>query len=540
MEKAANGVDEVLTRAVLREELAAFSATIASPALAHSDTQLRALVARAVKEALAQSHPVDERLARLPTIHPWLKVKPLRHDDMQTGSKGAAAKKDGETFTMQYAQRRKSRMTPSRGETSDTEGQGSFAAFSSSPGGAGRGSYIPLDPHGGNLTRQSHLETIRKTMQKVALTDLFEQVCLLVLLFNAVLIGTETYYVRPDVAADSNIRGGLAALEVLLCWFFVVELTLRLCAYGLSMFHAEGWQLNVFDTLIVVLVTLGQAVQSCYGSPAVHSMKLLSVLRLLRLMRVARLLRVVNVSASFQRLLASISVCFASLWWVFILLSSLIYFFSVFFTLMALEFASPEYSDYHALMDRFGAIHLSSLTLFEAIFGGMSWDYDLQLLIHGVSPFAALVLLIYVGFCYTSLLNLITGVVVDKAMRSATEAEETHLCQNVASLFFDHGCDIEQQISWDIFKDKLSDPGMQDYLKAVDINPTEAEHLFALIDTDNSNSVDVAELINGLLRLKGTAGSLEVALLLREMAHLVDRVEHRICSLHKAPCAQKI
>eukprot|EP00929_Paragymnodinium_shiwhaense_P023822 TRINITY_DN14823_c0_g1_i1.p1 TRINITY_DN14823_c0_g1~~TRINITY_DN14823_c0_g1_i1.p1 ORF type:complete len:305 (+),score=77.25 TRINITY_DN14823_c0_g1_i1:246-1160(+) len=304
------------------------------------------------------------------------------------------------------------------------------------------------------------------------------------------------------------------------------------------MFYTEGWQLNVFDVVIVIMVTTSETIRVFHGSAVAHSMGILGILRLLRSMRIARLLRVAQISEEFQRLLNSIFSSFASLCWVFILLSSLIYFFSVFFTLMTLEFAVEDHDQYPDLERKFGAIHLSALTLFAAIFGGSSWDEDVHMLINVVSTRAALVMLFYIVFCYTTLLNLITGVFVEQALRSGVEAEEHMLCKTVASLFFDRG--VEEQISWEGFAEKLSDPGMQAYFKAIDISPAEAEHLFELIDTDNSGSIDVAELINGLLRLKGPAGALEVALLLREMAHLADRVEQRICSRHRAPLSQRI
>eukprot|EP00929_Paragymnodinium_shiwhaense_P012600 TRINITY_DN11999_c0_g1_i4.p1 TRINITY_DN11999_c0_g1~~TRINITY_DN11999_c0_g1_i4.p1 ORF type:complete len:529 (-),score=85.85 TRINITY_DN11999_c0_g1_i4:163-1749(-) len=528
MQKAESAADEVLTRSVLREELAAFSATIVSPFKAHSDGDLRALVARAVKEALAQSHHLDDGLTRVPDVHPWVTIRPLRHEDIK--AKPHDDTTDFERFPMRYVGLSQRQPSAELADGAPSVERGLF--------------YAPLDLQATRRPK-SCLETSATALRNAVNSSRFELLSLLLLTINALLIGAETYYMKSDACGggeasmQSSCRDFEAA-ELAFCWFFVVEAMLRVYAQGLSLFYAEGWQLNVFDFIIVVLVVCGQTVRFFNEAAVADVMNILAFLRLLRIIRVARLFRAAQLSEDFQRLLSSIGSSFASLCWVFILLGCLIYLFSVFFTLMALDYASPDHPDYDKLMHKFGAIHVTALTLFAAIFGGSSWDEDVKLLIHVVSPRAALVMLFYIGFCYTTLLNLITGVFVEKALKSGKEAEERLLCTTVANLFFDPDRDNDRQISAEIFEAKLSDPSMQAYLKAIDISPAEAEHLFELLDTNHSNSIDVAEIINGLLRLKGPAGALEMSLVLREMAHLVDRVEHRICSRHKAPFSQRI
>eukprot|EP00929_Paragymnodinium_shiwhaense_P049918 TRINITY_DN25173_c0_g3_i1.p1 TRINITY_DN25173_c0_g3~~TRINITY_DN25173_c0_g3_i1.p1 ORF type:complete len:408 (+),score=41.50 TRINITY_DN25173_c0_g3_i1:190-1413(+) len=372
-----------------------------------------------------------------------------------------------------------------------------------------------------------------ETLREAVRSDYFEQASLVLLFFNAVLVGAETYYINPDPresAKDGVMWEIFDGIDLAFCVLFAVELALKIWSEGVHFFIAEGWQLNVFDAVVVVLVSFSQIVRMFYRT--VLSDANFDVLRLLRLLRIARLVRVVRIAEEFSRLMTSIRSSLTSLFWVFLLLGSLIYFFSVYFTQMSLSFAATDHPNYPALMHRFGSIHRSGLSLFEAIFGGVSWDEDIQLLIDCVSPITGMVLCAYIGFCYTALLNLITGTFVDKALRAATQAEELQLCSKVANLFFD--LESDDNISWEIFESKLSAPGMQDYFQAIDINPSEAENLFHLLDTDNSGSIDIAELVNGLLRLKGSAGALEMALLLREMAHLVDRLEHRLCSRYGA------
>eukprot|EP00929_Paragymnodinium_shiwhaense_P049917 TRINITY_DN25173_c0_g2_i1.p1 TRINITY_DN25173_c0_g2~~TRINITY_DN25173_c0_g2_i1.p1 ORF type:complete len:522 (+),score=118.15 TRINITY_DN25173_c0_g2_i1:63-1628(+) len=515
MAKSKVASEDVLTRDVLREELQNFSSTLMDPALQRLDADMKAVVAEAVAKALAESHAMDEARSAPPLIHPWLKQKPLRHSDLTAGASG---ENDGvqSKGVMQMVHHRHSQSMAGNLSARELAQLAQVDAYS------------PLTPReGADSPTASKGATFSSRLRSMVHSDLFEQSALTVLVLNAVLVGVETYKTELDALSkgiDRDINETFSLLESVFCIMFALEMTLRVWADGRDYFFSEAWKFNVFDLTVVCLVCFQQTTRVFRGSVGSS----FNILRLLRLLRIPQLLRVVPMADEFQRMVASITSSLLSLFWVFVLLGGLIYFFSVYFTQMALAYGSPEHPDYQQLMNRFGTIHKSGLTLFEATFGGISWDEDAQLLLATTSPVTAFVLYFYVGFCQISLMNLITGVFVDKAMRAAAHAEEMQLCNTVADLFFhtnSHG-----QVSWEIFKEKLAHPDMQDYLKAVDINEGEAQHLFALLDTDNSGGIDVAELVNGLLRLKGSAGALEMSLLLREMAHICDRLEHRMCS----------
>merc|ERR1712228_849165 len=64
---------------------------------------------------------------------------------------------------------------------------------------------------------------------------------------------------------------------------------------------------------------------------------------------------------------------------------------------------------------------------------------------------------------------------------------------------------------------KLEVPQMQEFFKAIDVDQSEAKGLFHLLDLDNSGSVSAEEFINGCLRLRGPAKSLDLALLIQEV-----------------------
>eukprot|EP00929_Paragymnodinium_shiwhaense_P035473 TRINITY_DN1913_c0_g1_i1.p1 TRINITY_DN1913_c0_g1~~TRINITY_DN1913_c0_g1_i1.p1 ORF type:complete len:557 (+),score=95.01 TRINITY_DN1913_c0_g1_i1:48-1718(+) len=470
---------EMVSREVLREELAELKAI-----MHRSDDDMRFLISEALGDALAQSHAMDsDSLPRLPPMHSWVKQKPMRHGDPQTSDGKDEKKFNKDSSHFAHLLRSKTAATATLGSARACSVGVSATENRYQP--PGEETSVPMlsgsDDASSTLDGPSTLQRCSAWLQALVHSVIFEKLMVALVLANALLIGVQTYYVRPDISEveDLEIFRGLELLQTCFCGIYALELILRLCADGCGYFHAQGWQLNIFDSVIICLTVLDEAIRSAAGH--VISYSRYDVLRLLRLLRIARLLRLVRLADEFQRIVTSIMTSLTSLLWVFILMILLIFFFSVYFTQVSLEMASPDHPQYQQLMLRFGSIHRSALTLFESTFNGLSWDEGAQLLINCVSPASCVVLCFYNIFCIVALMNLMTGVFVDKALKAAQEEEELHLCNQVTSLFFD--VDSEHSVDWPMFQSKISEPGMLDYFRAIDINPAEAVNLFDLLDT---------------------------------------------------------
>lgn len=74
---------------------------------------------------------------------------------------------------------------------------------------------------------------------------------------------------------------------------------------------------------------------------------------------------------------------------------------------------------------------------------------------------------------------------------------------------------------------------MAAFFASLELDVSQAHRLFQLLDTDGSNEVGIDEFLDGCLRLKGPAKSLDVNMLVyeteklqRQMAKIIEDVEN--------------
>eukprot|EP00930_Biecheleria_cincta_P015510 TRINITY_DN12918_c0_g1_i1.p2 TRINITY_DN12918_c0_g1~~TRINITY_DN12918_c0_g1_i1.p2 ORF type:complete len:220 (-),score=48.53 TRINITY_DN12918_c0_g1_i1:149-808(-) len=133
-----------------------------------------------------------------------------------------------------------------------------------------------------------------------------------------------------------------------------------------------------------------------------------------------------------------------------------------------------------------------------------------------VSPLLGLVYCAYVVFCVLAVLNVVTGIFVGSAMKAAKDDQDSITIRHL-----EHTFDVIDEsksgvICQEDFKQHLETKDMQDLFKSIDLDPSEADCVFKLLDLDNTGSLDCDAFLNGCLRLRGNAKSLDLLLLLRE------------------------
>ena len=215
----------------------------------------------------------------------------------------------------------------------------------------------------------------------------FEWFITVVIVLNAVTLGLETY---PAVMAAAG--PALEAFDRLVLAIFVVELTLKLVAFG-GRFFREPW--NWFD-LVIVAISLMPA-----AGP-------LSVLRALRILRVLRLISVVP---SLRRVVGALVSALPGMGSIVALMGLVFYVFAVMATKL-FGAAFPEW---------FGSIGESAYSLFQ-IMTLESWSMSIVRPVMEAYPLAWAFFVPFILSTSFVVLNLFIGIIVS-AMQAEHDAE---------------------------------------------------------------------------------------------------------------------
>ena len=212
---------------------------------------------------------------------------------------------------------------------------------------------------------------------------------MVVILFNALILGLETSKVAMDAAGAVILM-----LDKLCLGIFVIEIVAKLFARR-GQFFRDGW--NIFDFLIVA-ISLFPAGQG---------------LAVLRALRILRLLRVVSVAPTMRRVVEGFLTALPGMGSVFLLTGVIFYIASV----MATKLFSDEFPQW------FETLGSSAYTLFQ-IMTLESWSMGIVRPVLEVYPWAWMFFVPFILVTTFAVVNLVVGLIVN-SMQDA-HAEETN------------------------------------------------------------------------------------------------------------------
>jgi len=141
---------------------------------------------------------------------------------------------------------------------------------------------------------------------------------------------------------------------------------------------------------------------------------------------------------------------------------------------------------------------------------------------------------VFITFSIVAALNVVTGVFVENAMRSSEKDKEFVIQEEMnfkEQYMLEMRCLFEEMdttnsgcLSLAEFKEHLDDDRAVAYFNALELDFEQAEHLFMLLDVDNSGAVDFEEFLDGCEKLKGEARSIDLAMLHYEMKWLTQGI----------------
>lgn len=371
-------------------------------------------------------------------------------------------------------------------------------------------------------------------LERMVRKDSFDYVMGSLLALNAVIIGIQVDLVSNEASDPPWSR----AIDLIFCSIFVVELLLRIGAFQRRFFSTEGWQWNLFDSIVVFFSVADEATKLVLSDSEVQEIfDSFGFLRLLRLGRIVRLVRMVRLIPALKSMVYLILASLKSFLWTVVLLVILMYCVAVYFTELAydLHHKHPQ-KDFSTVKQTWGSVAGSIFSLFQAITGGNDWHNFLSVFddfVPGTNT-NTFVFAIFIAFATLVMMNLVTGVFVEGAQRIAREEKNQELLKHVRRLLapdksrptprpsvFIPGEDDhhEELISWADFCKKLNTEEMRAYLNAFELDASQAKDIFYILDQDRVGKVTMREFFSACVNLHGRPRLADTAIL----RHLIQR-----------------
>ena len=367
--------------------------------------------------------------------------------------------------------------------------------------------------------------------------QVFQHTCTLAIAINSILIWFSTDADFEGIWTPTDEEGTRDASDFLYAesafvLFYTVELMLKVFVHRLYFFLGEDWAWNVFDTCLVA-ISLGEQVSEYLGiaSGEGGNMSFLRVLRMLKIVKLLRLVRTLRFFKDLRLMLNMIIRSVSALFWCLVLLFAVLYIWSVLLMqLLSIYLDDMVAGQPKAEVDRlyelyhphFGTVRRSFISLFAATSGGQDW-LDVYNLLEPGGVVLQCIFLAYILFFVLVAWNIVTGTFVEHAFRLAQpdldtliqdQRRETYNAgQELKVLFEDAVTDKSQSVSWEEFKEVMSQEKFRHCLEARGVSINDIEVFFKIlmsVNSEASDEVNINDLINGCLSMKGFATSIDL------------------------------
>eukprot|EP00929_Paragymnodinium_shiwhaense_P113071 TRINITY_DN81338_c0_g1_i1.p1 TRINITY_DN81338_c0_g1~~TRINITY_DN81338_c0_g1_i1.p1 ORF type:complete len:496 (-),score=94.98 TRINITY_DN81338_c0_g1_i1:94-1581(-) len=323
--------------------------------------------------------------------------------------------------------------------------------------------------------------------------------------------------------------------------FFTVEISLRLCYYGLDFFRPgpdQGW--NLFDFTIVGMGIFDLWVKDLLFPSGKNGGfkigKLLLVLRTFRIMRVLRAVRLLRQFKELYQLAMGLFNSFSSVFWVAVLFTLYLLVCSIFITNVVGH--QPDiFEDPEAIDTWFGTVPRTMDTLFVFLTCD-DWSTKARM-VNDVFPAMQVFWVSYMFIGAFTLLSLLTGLMADK-MNEQREIEEDHQEEIESREMLRKLHDLKEHFMKDNdtgvvtsaqFKERLASPRVHKLLDdiAITIDEVEAGSVFEAMDANAHEELSWEEIAEGLVRYRAKECDLKdicwLEASLNQTVHILDRAD---------------
>merc|ERR1712118_41122 len=188
------------------------------------------------------------------------------------------------------------------------------------------------------------------------------------------------------------------------------------------------------------------------------------------------------------------------------------------------------------LWTEFGTMTRSMLSMFEITMAPGGWR-RYRRLYDDVSPLVCFFIVFYVCVVTFAVMRVISAIFLKETLSEAAKDQELVLEEKMRQkqeyitrlkhVFTHADQDGTGNISMDEFHEMLSDDRVNLWLSELEVEVTEVDGLFQLMDTGDGQ-VSFDEFMSGLMRIRGSAKGVDLVTLLyesRKILHRVGRIE---------------
>jgi len=314
--------------------------------------------------------------------------------------------------------------------------------------------------------------------------------------------------------------------------FFLLELLLRLYVYQMDFFRSF---FNLMDAIIVVL--------ACVDAWVLHYVQAdflnMTFIRLLRFVRIARALRVMRTLSLFQNLrvlLNTIYMSLTSLFWSMLVLFVFMLASSLFLSQMLQDFIRNEQAEYSTrvwVARYYGTSARALWTMFELTLSGC-WPEFARTIIEKVHPGYAVFFSLYVTGVVFAMIRIISALFLKDTLTSTANDDELMCSERskeinafkakLAALFNDADHSEDGYLDRTELEWLLEHPNVKVWMSALGLDVRNAMELFELLD-DGDGYVSQFEFLDGITRLRGSARSQDLFILMRTTQSILDQCD---------------
>jgi len=400
----------------------------------------------------------------------------------------------------------------------------------------------------------------RERFQVVLRHDIFELSVSVLICLNSIFIGMVEHQAAKAAFAnyEARVRGEVSdsaspawvrSCDLFFCIVFSIELLLRVVGEGGEFFMGADKTWNLLDFLTVASSIAQEFLRSV-------DLSFFRILRIVRTIRVLRVVRLIKVFFPLRLMLVAVVGAIVPLLWTFLFCLVVMYIFGIVIQQQVSDYISSLGGSPVADEDRLGhdapmilslqtlcpTLNMTMLSLFMSMTSGISWN-DLWEPLRHISVFAGSVFTFYIGFMVLGVLNVVTGLFVQQAMKVA-EADSDMLiraeidwkksCFNSLKEIF-QACDTDGsgKISFSEFQAQTKTLKVREMFQTLDLDVLEAEGLFKLLDLRGSGELGIDEFVIGCMRLKGNNRHVNLASLLYENKQAVSAISDLIGNIDR-------